>query len=269
MIDSTAPIWFAVPTWHCILNYLAKEYLKGSKNWSMAAEPYRSDDGDRMEHDSTASRIISALGKWIGPNRTDWTDPYDGKVDIAHLAAVILGYINLNSIPDKWTGWAGDLASAMGPIQDVADLNPNASLAGIAVALIGQGDDFKDNPPLSTLKLPSGLSNNCNYSDLCSDGDAIWLADTLEGQSNSNPNLLSQTLRLYYRNQVDVTYRFKRIAKSIGAEDLVTAKTKIRANFTAKFDKLLVNFLNDSYGFTHIRDEVIKAASDALAEFIF
>lgn len=269
MIDSTAPIWFAVPTWHCILNYLAKEYLKGSKNWSMAAEPYRSDDGDRMEHDSTASRIISALGKWIGPNRTDWTDPYDGKVDIAHLAAVILGYINLNSIPDKWTGWAGDLASAMGPIQDVADLNPNASLAGITVALIGQGDDFKDNPPLSTLKLPSGLSNNCNYSDLCSDGDAIWLADTLEGQSNSNPNLLSQTLRLYYRNQVDVTYRFKRIAKSIGAEDLVTAKTKIRANFTAKFDKLLVNFLNDSYGFTHIRDEVIKAASDALAEFIF
>lgn len=262
-------LWFDVPTWHCILNYLAKEYLYGSLNWSTAAEQYRLNDGIHMEQDPTASRIISALGERIGPNRTDWTDSYDGKVDIAHLAAVILGYINTNVIPNKWTGWAGDLVSAMGPIQSVVDLNPNASLHGIATALVGKGDDFKDVPPLSTLKLPSSLSNNCNYSDLCSDGDAIWFADVLESQVNYNPNLLSQTLRTYYRNRVDVAYRFKRIAKSIGAEDLATAKIKIRNNVTGITDALLREYLNNLYDIDLIRGEIINATANALAEFIF
>ncbi|WP_018142448.1 hypothetical protein [Alloscardovia criceti] len=72
----------------------------------------------RLEEDAQALPIISALNKWIGSDRKDWTDPAGGAVDVAHMSVTTLGYINVNPfVPDKWTGWASDLASALGPIQ--------------------------------------------------------------------------------------------------------------------------------------------------------
>ena len=67
---------------------------------------------------------------------------------------------------------------------------------------------------LQGLTIPNDLPNNCNYSDLCSDGDAIKLAAMLKGSGADDPNLLSRTLRSYYNNPVSLLQRFKAISES-------------------------------------------------------
>ncbi|MCD4549153.1 glycoside hydrolase domain-containing protein [Schaalia sp. lx-260] len=268
--------WVKVPTWRCVLNYLSTVYLKGSAKWSAAAETYREADAKRLEDDTQASQIISALNKWIRSDRQEWTDPAGGAVDIPHMSVTTLGYINLNPlVPDKWTGWAGDLASALGPIQKVVDLNPGSNIIAIARALVGQGDNYKNHSGLQGLTIPNDLPNNCNYSDLCSDGDAIKLAAILKGSGPDDPNLLSRTLRSYYNNPVSLLQRFKAISESVGASDGGTAKDKFFAEIDGPLDDRYVGLLTDgsngAYGYSGVEpsEETKKAACQALAEFIY
>lgn len=268
--------WVNVETWHCVLNYLSKVYLKGSLKWAQSAEAYRELDAKKLESDSTASQIIDALQKWVGTDRNTWTDPSGGEIDVAHMTVTTLGYINTNPlVPDKWTGWAGDLASALGPIQKVVDLNPGSNIIAIARALVGQGDDYKNHAGLRGLAIPNDLPNNCNYSDLCSDGDAIKLAATLEGSRADDPNLLSRTLRGYYNNPVSLSHRFKAISESVGASDEGTAKDKFFKEIDGPLDDRYVGLLTDgsngAYGYSDVEPskETKRAACQALAEFIY
>lgn len=244
-----------VPTWRRVLNYLSTVYLKGSAKWSAAAEAYRETDAKRLEDDTQASQIISALNKWIRSDRQEWTDPAGGAVDIPHMSVTTLGYINLNPlVPDKWTGWAGDLASALGPIQKVVELNPGSNIVAVARALVGQGDNYMNHSGLQGLAIPNDLPNNCNYSDLCSDGDAIKLAAMLKGSGADDPNLLSRTLRSYYNNPVSLLQRFKAISESVGASDGGTAKDKFFAEIDGPLDDRYVGLLTDgSNGHTATR----------------
>lgn len=132
------------------------------------------------------------------------------------MCVTTLGYINTNLlVADKWTGWTGDLASALGPIQGVVDLNPTADVNAVAWALVGHKDDFTSHEGLRGLILPSDLPNNCNYSDLCSDGDAIAFARILESVGSGGAHTLSQTFRGYYNNPRVLADRFKQIAYSV------------------------------------------------------
>ena len=268
--------WVKAPTWRCVLNYLSKVYLKGSAKWSVAAEAYREGDAKRLEEDAQASQIISALNKWIGSDRKEWTDPASGAVDVAHMSVTTLGYINPSPlVPDKWTGWAGDLASALGPIQKVVDLNPGSNIIAMARALVGQGDNYRSHPGLQGLIIPNDLPNNCNYSDLCSDGDAIKLAAMLKGSGADDTNLLSRTLRSCYNNPVSLSQRFKAISESVGASDERTAKDKFFEEIDGPLDDKYVGLLTDgsngAYGYSDVKpgEEVKKAACQALAEFIY
>lgn len=268
--------WVKVPTWRCVLNYLSTVYLKGSAKWSAAAEAYRETDAKRLEDDTQASQIISALNKWIRSDRQEWTDPAGGAVDIPHMSVTTLGYINLNPlVPDKWTGWAGDLASALGPIQKVVELNPGSNIIAVARALVGQGDNYMNHSGLQGLTIPNDLPNSCNYSDLCSDGDAIKLAAMLKGSGADDPNLLSRTLRSYYNNPVSLLQRFKAISESVGASDGGTAKDKFFAEIDGPLDDRYVGLLTDgsngAYGYSGVEpsEETKRAACQALAEFIY
>ncbi|MDO4413205.1 glycoside hydrolase domain-containing protein [Cutibacterium sp.] len=265
-----------VPTWHCILNHLAKSYLKDGVRWALSVEPSRKADASRLESDPIASEIIAALNKWIDDEPELWQDPYGGSVDVAHMTVTTLGYVNMNPlVADKWTGWAGDLASALGYIQKIVDMNPNSDPSEIAKALVGQGDDYKSHEGLQGLKLPDVLRNNCNYSDLCSDGDAISFAAILEDAVNINTHLLSQTMRGYYYNPVVLSRRFKRISESVGANDLESAKKKFYSEIDGNLDNRYVGVLTDGYdgatGYSEaeISQSVKQAACDALAEFIY
>ncbi|EFM45828.1 hypothetical protein HMPREF0580_1635 [Mobiluncus mulieris ATCC 35239] len=57
----------------------------------MAAESYRSGDAANLEKDPVASKIISALDRYIGAWRQSMTDKTGETVDLAHLAATSLG----------------------------------------------------------------------------------------------------------------------------------------------------------------------------------
>lgn len=276
VVLGSTPTWVEVPTWRCVLNYLAKSYLKGSKMWALSAEAYRDRDAAILEGDSQAQQIIAQLDQWIAGERRNWIDPSGGEVDIAHMCVTTLGYINTNPIvADKWTGWAGDLASALGPIQAVVDLNPTADVNGVARALVGQKDDFTSHEGLRGLNLPSDLPNNCNYADLCSDGDAIAFARILESVGSGEAHSLSQAFRGYYNNPRVLADRFKQIAYSVGAMSLQAAESTFESEINKGLGKVYVGLLVDGidgafgYGEVKLNEEVKKAACRALATFIF
>ena len=119
---------------------------------------------------------------------------------------------------------------------------------------------------LQGLTIPNDLPNNCNYSDLCSDGDAIKLAAMLKGSGADDPNLLSRTLRSYYNNPVSLLQRFKAISESVGASDGGTAKDKFFAEIDGPLDDRYVGLLTDgsngAYGYSGVEpsEETKRAA---------
>lgn len=56
------------------------------------------------------------------------TDASGEQVDLGHMCVTTLGYLNGLLIPDVWTGWAGDLASAMGNVKTVMEWIPVLTL---------------------------------------------------------------------------------------------------------------------------------------------
>lgn len=272
-----AGTWIAVPTWRCILNYLAKAYLRdggsgSAVNWSVSAESFRSADASVLEKDAVGKKIIAALNRYIDNTwRQSMTDKTGESVDLAHLAATTLGYTNWNVIPDAWTGWAGDLATAMENIQKTLDWNPNANLDQVATALVGQGNDYRQHPGLKGLVLDKkndkgeweSVGNNCNRDDLCCDGDAIVIANTLENGNDSNAHLLSATLREYYNNSSKLANRFKQIGWSLGANNSTKAYQKI-SEYADLDSAVLGSFLAG-----YVKEEIRLTACRKLAEFIY
>ena len=267
----------AVPTWRCILNYLAKAYLRdggsgSAVNWSVSAESFRSADASVLEKDAVGKKIIAALNRYIDNTwRQSMTDKTGESVDLAHLAATTLGYTNWNVIPDAWTGWAGDLATAMENIQKTLEWNPNANLDQVATALVGQGNDYRQHPGLKGLVLDKkndkgeweSIGNNCNRDDLCCDGDAIVIANTLENSDGSNAHLLSATLREYYNNSSKLANRFKQIGWSLGANNSTEAYQKISEY--ADLDSAVLGWFLAGY----VKEEIRLTACRKLAEFIY
>ncbi|MDR6939435.1 glycoside hydrolase domain-containing protein [Arcanobacterium hippocoleae] len=269
--------WVTVPTWRCILNYLAKAYLRdggsgSAVNWSVSAESFRSADANVLEKDAVGKKIIAALNRYIDKTwRQSMTDKTGESVDLAHLAATTLGYTNWNLIPDAWTGWAGDLATAMENIQKTLEWNPSANLDQVATALVGQGNDYRQHPGLKGLVLDKkndkgqwdSVGNNCNRDDLCCDGDAIIIANTLENGNDSNAHLLSATLREYYNNSSKLANRFKQIGWSLGANNSTEAYQKISEY--ADLDSAVLGWFLAGY----VKEEIRLTACRKLAEFIY
>ncbi|WP_249290365.1 hypothetical protein [Mobiluncus mulieris] len=200
------------------------------------------------------------------------TDKTGEAVDLAHLAATSLGYTNWNIIPDEWTGWAGDLASAMANIQRTMNWNPTADLSQVARALVGQNDNYRQHPGLKGLTLDKkndegnweSVGNSCNRDDLCCDGDAILIGQTLENGADNNPHLLSQTLREYYNNPILMSGRFRRIAESIGAKNKNDAAQKFHTIMTNLPGGIIRPVLSGN-----VPEEIIEAACGELAAFIY
>lgn len=259
-----------LPTWHGVLNYLAKEYLRGSMNWSVSAEAFREQDASILEADPESKKIINCLDQWIGRNRRNWKDNSEGEVDIAHFAATALGYLNESSpIRSEWTGWAGDLASALREISDVHEKNILVPIQKIAHALVGKGDNYKEE--LKGMNLPDDLSNKCNYSDLCSDGDAIAAYWYLQNVSNGEDHTLSRWLRSYYNNSSSLSKRFYNIGRSVQAKDAGDAKEKFVACFRGLSNAVLMSMLGlkeDEFFVVYSQEEV-DAACQALSDFIY
>lgn len=264
-------------THKCILNYLAKAYLRdGSEKsaiaWSVAAEPYRSADAKILEADGTANRIIAALEPYLTVDpklgdRREFSDRSGGRIDMAHLAATCLGYMFPGPVADKWTGWAGDLATGIKNIRLVGQLNPKENIDAIANALIGAGDDWNAKELLASLNL-KGVGNECNFSDMCCDGDAIYLASKLNVNSN-NTHWLSNTLSDYYNDLSLLRGRFVRIAQNEGANSKSQAEQIFYREITNDDGGSLLSEWCRKLLHGGDNDQYLRAGVRALARFIY
>ena len=107
------------------------------------------------------------------------------------------------------------------------------------------------------------VGNNCNRDDLCCDGDAIVIANTLENGNDSNAHLLSATLREYYNNSSKLANRFKQIGWSLGANNSTEAYQKISEY--ADLDSAVLGWFLAGY----VKEEIRLTACRKLAEFIY
>ena len=177
------------------------------------------------------------------------TDKSGERIDFSHMCVTTLGYLSNLIIPDKLTGWAGDLGSAMPNIKRVMEWNPLADINQVSEALVGQGDDYRSHKGLSGLILEkpaengkwTTIGNTCSRDDLCCDGDAIHFAETLKAGRNAT-HLLSQTMRDYYNDAGNLANRFKRIATSMGANNQTEADNAFRnVDWTGAFLPSLIH----------------------------
>ena len=156
-------------------------------------------------------------------------------------------------------------------IQKTLEWNPGANLDQVATALVGQGNDYRQHPGLKGLVLDKkndkgkweSVGNNCNRDDLCCDGDAIVIANTLENGNDSNAHLLSATLREYYNNSSKLANRFKQIGWSLGANNSTEAYQKI-SEYVDSDSAVLEWFLAG-----YVKEEISLTACRKLAEFIY
>ena len=131
--------------------------------------------------------------------------------------------------------------------------------------------DYRQHPGLKGLVLDKkndkgkweSVGNNCNRDDLCCDGDAIVIANTLENGNDSNAHLLSATLREYYNNSSKLANRFKQIGWSLGANNSTEAYQKI-SEYTDLDSAVLEWFLAG-----YVKEEISLTACRKLAEFIY
>lgn len=108
-------------------------------------------------------------------------DGIGGIIDIGHLAATVEGYIGPTSVSKIWLGWAGDLAEMMNEV-DNKHSESNEEYLKIAKKLIGDRSKF-------------------GYADICTDADAIKIADMLKSSNSNHP--FSDSINSYYSNFVE------------------------------------------------------------------
>jgi len=108
----------------------------------------------------------------------------DTAVDFAHLIATTQSYLTTSLVPKFWTGWGGDLATAMEQVKKRR--NEPLTLDELAYEVVCSG-----------VKGGNGEYSAFNYADTCSDADAIKIAELIDNSTN-NINPVSDAIEEYY-----------------------------------------------------------------------
>ncbi len=243
-------IWVKENIATVILNLLSAHYLNGGYSsafeWTVSAQSYRTKDNEALRSDRVAAQILQQLDRYVklSSSEVTLTDISGQRLDMAHLFVVILGYNNDKIIPREFTGWAGDLATAMKNVRYVEQFNnanPPVKIQRfqVADALVGK----KDSTPelwleFSNLMLKGEATNAAGTKsqqqvrnefsrmDLCADADAIALHRMLTNVNFSGKHLLSECMQSYFMALPQGSYRFRVIAESVGASnEFEAAKT--------------------------------------------
>lgn len=173
------------------------------------------------------------------------SDGIGGLIDLKHLAATTECYFSATPAPDFWAGWGGDLATAMSDTDAYVAAN-GTSHQEAADVIVGHANQY-----------------SFSYAGLCSDADAIKLADIISA-STSNTNAFSESLRDYYQN-----YMQNRFSYFLGdikcASNLTALKEGIYENMTSFLENIgLIKFLGGEPS-----TEAISACCNAFANYIY
>lgn len=173
------------------------------------------------------------------------SDEIGGLIDLKHLAATTECYFTATPAPDFWAGWGGDLATAMADTDTYVSKH-NIGYQEAADMIIGNASEY-----------------NFSYPDLCSDADAIKLADIIS-TSTSTTNSFSESLRDYYQRYAQS--RFSYYLDDIGCLSNLTA---IKEGISDKMNTFLANAILKNYLGGDPSAEAVAACCNALANYIF
>lgn len=179
-----------------VLNYLSKFYLKGDE-FSQAVMSYNHKFGDIVERDYPyLARRLDSFVSNLGGERTDVKDSIGGMIDLAHMLVAATGYCVNSKAPDHWIGWGGDLATGMCDLHDAMLQNPKYDIQQMANAIIGAASYTASYLYCADMK---DIPIQCNFSDLCSDADAIAISTAISRSDNA-ATAVSNALDKYYKS---------------------------------------------------------------------
>lgn len=115
------------------------------------------------------------------------SDGQGGLIDFKHLAATAEGYFTSSVAPDSWYGWAADLATAIIDIE----------------AKVGEYDSYQ----AAADDIVGNSKKSFSYEDICSDADAIKIAE-LVSESSSTTHSFSEALSSYYENYANDRFNY-------------------------------------------------------------
>ncbi|MGL4570467.1 MAG: glycoside hydrolase domain-containing protein [Clostridium sp.] len=166
------------------LNYL-RHYIYIGFQWNLTLGPINEEFINYVY--KTYPDLVENLMPYIRDKNTKLAYISNQPVDLPHLAATTQGYMSSPAIPDFWTGWGGDLATAMANI--TAQKDKGGTIQEIADNIIGN-EKF-----------------SCSRIDILADIDAIYFAEKLK--------LSGDVLQEYYSN-VTSNIRKNIFLKSVG-----------------------------------------------------
>lgn len=169
-------------------NFL-RSFKYGKIEWYLASlDPI---NYDFIEYVKTNNpQLFDKLEKYASSDSLALRDGIGGLVDIGHLAATIEGYAATNLAPDFWFGWGGDLATLMNDVDEKYKDDKSHTHLELAKKLIGDRSRF-------------------GYMDICTDADAIKIAEKLKEPKGNTP--LSDAINDYYNNdsELRISYYLK------------------------------------------------------------
>lgn len=247
-----------------VLSYLSKRYYVNSGWKKQLGFVLVTNSGFDAGFENYLNSHYKALVKKVSPYMADSeiSDNFGGIIDIPHLAVTTLSYYNFTINPGSWNGWAGDLASAMGPVQKVYNANKGANLDAIARAFVGGSSPSKDVP--NGVTIPSGAGNTFGYADMCTDADAIGISNLMKKKSGNNR--LSNAMEDYYKNSSK--HRFSNYLTDLGVrKDLSEIQNAVDRVFRAWGG--LANYLSKYESDGVVSDSVKRACKKAFANYVY
>ena len=171
-------------------------------------------------------------------------------IDFAHLAATTQSYYT-TLIPKFWTGWGGDLATAMARVQNrkggslsIDELANEIVCSGVV------GNDGKESP--------------FNYSDNCCDADAIKIAELISNSINYENPVSSAVEEYYSKYSVD---RYKYYINDIYPLRIASYDIYVKVYYlmTQVFSNGINVITMKGGGAT---DDVVRSCCEAFANYI-
>ena len=230
--------------------YLLKHYNYNEIEWQLVFGTHQEDFYQYLSTEHY--KLLEEMDKYInGDQPTLFSDGNNGVLDIAHLAATTIAYTYgvsaLMSVP--WTGWAGDLITFMGDVKRHLAADEN------------KGDD----PQIASDAFLGTAPYHFNYADICTDADAIKIAQMIKSADAHDEHGLSNILKEYYANHTNDRMHYYLEDMGIVKASVVEIY-KYLVNYMAAIpQQAAILFLNKE----SISSDIKKACCRTFAKYIY
>lgn len=176
-------------------------------------------DDDFIDYVKTNDiQLYNFLVEYASTDSKALADGIGGYIDIGHLAVSIEGYMGASLAPDFWLGWGGDLASLMSSVDSEYEVQNKTHLE-IAKSLLGERSKF-------------------NYMDICTDADAIKIAEILQNINSEHP--FSDAISQYYLNYSELRLSYYLTDIGTNSLELANLKEAIKNKMTGLFENTIL-----------------------------